>query len=402
LVTGNGKWMRGKRFPGEASKDYSVSVNMLCIIGATIGVFSLFLPWIWWAEGAWQDDGSVYDVLFAPHDGRTGWWESMITVSHIVFICGTILAFIFPAACGIQATGIGLFYVEYLRTDTWIYDRGLSIGSFVAVASTVLVIAGLTAPWGTGFDAPHKRWSRRIWTVYRMRRGDAHKSKQSLASPLDVLHALSKDRKLATALVVIILLMSVAVLYTGEIDGAGSVEYEDGRIAVSMGNSATLAYWGMITLRVSDESETVEWDLESSYDEYVYGEWLPPTLDAKNLSGLSIVPVVVDYGGEGGVTGGDRVILSPQNGTSFDENIEYRVAILEVPWVTDVSHMDLHVSFKLVDDDVHYEFERVLIGGWLTTERPYYVAAYCAVIIFVLLSAVAYGALVGSIQRRGA
>lgn len=392
---------RGRGPSGEGDLTCSVSVNMLCIVGATIGIFSLFLPWIWIGEGDWQIDSSVYDTLLSPQDGRSGWWESMSEVSLIVFISGTVLAFAFPAACGVQAIGIVSFYVEHLRTDLWIgYDLGLSIGFFAAIASTALVTSSLIAPWGIRFDASQRRWPSRTWTACRAPEGCGRKAGLSLASPLDVLRALRKNRKWTAALLVTVMSMSAILYHGSRVDDAGSVEYIDGRIVISIGGSATFVHWGMTTLDASDGSETAEWSFDVSYDEYITNEWTPPTLEAKNVGELSIAPEVVDHSGEGIVTEGDRIILSPQNGTSFVSGIEYRVDIREVHYVLDVPLRHLYISFELANDCVNYELEMVQTQGMLVhTDLPFYLLAYGAVIAFVVSSMAAYRALIRGLRR---
>ena len=388
----------------DNGENHSASVNMLCIIGAIIGVFSALLPWVWAGEGAWQTDlPSAYDVLLSPRDSNHGWWDDAFATSQVIFISGTVLSFIFPAACGIQGIGIVAFFIEHTRRDSWLpYEFGLSIGFYVAIASTALVAVGLIAPFGIGLDASKGQWSKRLWTVCRMSEGGGLEASRFLTSLQNVLHALRGNRKWAAVLLTTLISLSALSYQSNMTDYDGSVDYVDGRVAISIGDSATVVHWGLTKLNVSDGSESAEWAFEVGYDEYGYHDWTPPTLEAKDLGELSVVPQVVDHSGEGIVTQGDRIIISPQNGSSFAENTEYQAAVIEVPYALDVPLRHLYVSFELVDDGISYEFETVQTEGWsLHIDGPFWLLAYGAVVALVVSSTMAYRKLVTMFQRPG-
>jgi len=383
----------------EGAKNYSVSVNIICIVGAIIGIVSLFMPWVWMGEGGLRTDyDSVYDSLLAPQEGDDGWWGNSFTASQIIFISGTVLAFAIPAACGVQMMGIMAFYLEHLKRDPWFaYDYGLSLGFFTAVISTVAVAASLIGPMGIGFDANPGRWFSRTWTAYRVSVGYDRKAVQSLASPADVLRALGANKKWAVALVATTVFLSAVPHLSGERDDDGFVEYIDGQIVITLGSSATGSSWAWKTLNVSDGSESVEWVM--SYDEFASGEWTISALEAKNLGELSIAPDVVDYGGEWIMTHGDRMILSPLNGSSFVIDIEYQVAIRDTFRFLDMPRWNLYVTFELVDNSVQYEFDSVETQGGGAGDHPFYVFAYLAVIVFVVLSMIIYSRVVEELRR---
>ena len=378
---------------------------MLCIVGAVIGIFSLFLPWVWVGEGDWRDSSSVYDVLLAPHDKTSSQWLSVGHWALIIVVSGTILAFAFPAACGIQATGLTLFLYDYLGAEPLVgYDRELSIGFFVAVVSTAVVAASLIAPLGIGLEDRRKWWSRRTETASRLFRRTDQRLRQSFASPLDVLRALREDARWGAALLATILLLSI-LLYSSTVTyglGDGSVSLVGDSVVVSIEGSATGVLWARTELRMSDEHGSVEWALESDDLDWYYsaGDWTPPVLETKDLSELSVVPEITDYGSEGLVTHGDSITLTPMNGTSFAEGVEYSVVVSEIRYVTDVVYRNLYVHFELADGEILYELEVTESEGFVLMVLIPFPLMYFVVFSVVVVSMALYSALVTGLRRQ--
>ena len=391
------------RVPSVAEERTStVSVNMLCIIGGTIGIFSLFLPWYWTGEGTFALGTSVYDALLAPRDYDYVWIEHLVSISQVLFVTGTILAFAIPAACSVQAIGLILFYTEIVDFGPlYSYDLGLSAGFFIAILSFAVVSAGLIMPHGFGFDKSQTRWSRRAETASRTRLGNCGEQRQSFASPLDVARGIWKHRRWGAALLAVIILLSV-LLYVDEADkeSAGSVERVDGRIVVTIGDSAIYGFWAGRTLSVSDGSDTAEWELESNLTLlHEEGVWIPPILEAKNISEMAVVPTIVDYGGEGRISCADQIILTPQNATSFLDDVEYRVNILEVIYALDVPLTHLYVFFETDGDSIDYDFEIVSTQGMLRPVNYTVWPTYISVAILVVSSTVLYNMLLTELRR---
>ena len=386
----------------EEERTYFVSVNMLCIIGATIGIFSLFLPWYWHGEGGLAVGNSVYDALLAPHDYPHFWVQNLLSISQVLFVIGTILAFAVPAACSVQAIGLILFYTETVDVySLYSYDHGISVGFFIAISSFVVVSAGLIVPLGFGFDKSQTRWARRAETASRIRSSDCREPYQSFASPLDVARGILKHKGWGAALLAVIILLSV-LLYVDEADkeSVGSVEYVDRRIVVTLGDSAIYELWAGRTLRVSDGSESAEWELESNLTLlYEEGVWIPPILEAKNISEMTLVPTIVDCGGEGRISNADKIILTPQNATSFRDDTEYRMSVLEVPCALDVGLTHLYVFFEMDGDGIDYDFEIVNTQGMLIPVNYTVWPTYISVVILVVSSTVLYNVLLTELRR---
>ena len=379
-------------------------MNVLCIIGAIIGVFSLFLPWVWVGEGDWRDSSSVYDMLLGPNDKTTSQWRSIGHWALIIVVSGTILAFAFPAACGIQGAGLAMYCYDFLGQDPLFgYDRGLSIGFFAAVVSTAVVAASLIAPLGIGFDELRGWWSRRAETASRLQRRNGQRTMQSFATPLEALRALRRDAKWTVALLATVLLLAILQYSSPVIYGLseGSVDLVGESVVISVEGSATAVLWARTELRMSDDHNTVEWALESDdLDWYFSGDdWTPPVLEAKNLSELSVVPEITDYGGEGVVTHGDSITLTPINGTSFAEGVEYSVVVSEIRYVMDVGYRNLYVHFELVDGDVLYDLEVKESQGFSMPITIPFWFVYGVIFAIVVVSMVAYNVILRGVRR---
>jgi hypothetical protein len=111
-----------------------VSVNMLCIIGATVGLASIFLPWDGWSEGIFHSDRSLVEILWNTDFDI----DNLLLSSCVIFAAGTLLAFAFPMAGAVQIAGLALFlgYASDIEAEFPVnarYELAPSIGYCVAV-----------------------------------------------------------------------------------------------------------------------------------------------------------------------------------------------------------------------------------------------------------------------------
>jgi len=137
--------------------------NYLCLIGATIGLVSIFLPW----QTSWITGGSpVLDYLFRDlgyHDSSlleiVTWRNStnMILVFGVwIFTISSIAVFFSPIAGISQIIGLSMvgFYIVTVPQTLFLgitIGISLSTGFFIALIGAMLSIASLIRPIGQGY-----------------------------------------------------------------------------------------------------------------------------------------------------------------------------------------------------------------------------------------------------------
>ncbi|MCU0852857.1 MAG: hypothetical protein MUC90_06375 [Thermoplasmata archaeon] len=368
---GLGKESRGtaedKEGGNENLNSRLVSVNMLCIIGATVGLASIFLPWHGWSEGLFHSDRSLVDILW-----NTGFAiDDLLLYSCVIFAAGTLLAFAFPLAGLLQAAGLLLFLVEALDIGAslpanYSYDFGPSIGYSIGALSTAMVLAGFLAPQGPGHELPRKWWQLRTDVVARVRLEGTKVLKQTPGTPRDLIKAFDKDKPWAGAWIVaaiLLLLLVFAGLPSADEDMriTGSVE------GVAMSLPLMNAYWEQFTnLTLTDGVGSVNWSLQSPLWDY----WFSPTsgcvtpvnLGERNLSGLALELTVIDWSGEGVLTPGDFLVLTPTENASFAEGTVYEITMQERSYGLDSGVLSIFVTFEFSEDGVEAELETEVRG----------------------------------------
>jgi len=142
-------------------------INLLCVIGAIIGTISIFLPW-WYSHGIAGSQEFYYPNNLLDSIGITGNLpQTAIDASHyflaaitaIVFIVGTILAYLSPVG-GLLQVPAAVFYCFI-----WIVDspEPAPVGVILGLASGITSLYSWFRPLGIGYDAPlslkEKKWN---------------------------------------------------------------------------------------------------------------------------------------------------------------------------------------------------------------------------------------------------
>ena len=396
-------WERPREVqPEPVRTEPVVSVNVLCLLGAIVGVVSLFLPWCIVVDGPNEFGVSpaslVMDDYRAPSDP--------LLFSSLVFISGTVIAFLFPVAFAAQSVGILLFLLQFVDA---VLHPALSLGFYAGVLSSVMVLAGLIHPVGPGYDHRWPWWSRRTEVPSRAEFLEGRLVNQRLAKPGEMARALKGGGSRTYAAVIAISLIAGAFLVGLQMHLTPDqvVTMDDG-VSLIVGDAAPFVTWDEAQLTLSDGSATVTWTGHSVrwVDGHRTKECELPTayFGAQDLSGLALGLTVVDVAGEGYVTHGDMIFLMPSGGASFADGIPYRLTIGH-PYRSGVL-IDPPVMWYY--GTITFEFE----GGEVTSSSTDRVLGYSwddgfalaswvfVVACFAVMSGAAYYVPVRAIRRR--
>jgi hypothetical protein len=379
-------------------------VNLLCILGAVVGLAALFLPWMWTAEGLSSVDWSAADVL---KDGGS-WSLGSIHTALIIFTTGTIMALAVPSGGIVQAIGLAMFYSEeVLREERFtsggVMQAGLSIGVFVAILSTAVVIAGLVSPTGPGHGTKHNWWSSRALTFARTRVSKNRVVRLSWAKPREVFAVVRRPSRKATARL-------VAVFAVASIAYAAAFSYQDDGAARRVGDGVLLSMgelrmghdWDNSRISVSDGVNQVQWNLTT--DIWEHGAWTAVAFEPKDLGDVELRLTVVDWGGDGYCTLGDQIVLAPINESAFEDDVQY-ILVLSDPRefsATDIPSIRTVVTFVLQSDGgVDSDWETTVSGGWVVfPERTPWITSIIMVSITSILSLTSYYMLIRAAVKR--
>lgn len=144
------------------------NVNLLCMVGASIGLLAVFVAWMNEPPG-----------IPGPPDIR---WEPSIAymlANHYLyfgasaaFLVGTIVAFASPIGGILQSASLAAFAIGIVESgsDPWLDgidpQQTLRVGMYLGIASCTLVLTSLFSPLGTGKLRPGK--SRKIGLTERL------------------------------------------------------------------------------------------------------------------------------------------------------------------------------------------------------------------------------------------
>jgi hypothetical protein len=147
------------RFPG-------VRVNVLCLMGATLGFFCMYE--LTWASGGY----GIVDPLGRGIEADWAIWPPIEYFStgelySWFFVVGVVLAFFTPLAGFLQLSGITVFAIDLYDivngpagTGTW----GAS-GFVLAIVAASIVLVSLAFPYGVGYEGRPIASTGRILTV---------------------------------------------------------------------------------------------------------------------------------------------------------------------------------------------------------------------------------------------
>ena len=154
--------------PGGSGAGPAWNVNILCIVGAAIGVVAVFLAWI-------HEPPSMPSP---PHIQYEPTIVYMVTEQYlyygasVAFLVGTVAAFATPLGGFLQSGGLLVFAAGIIDSggDPWLDgidpQQELRAGMYLGIVSCTLVMTSLYSPLGTGNLRPGR--SRRIAPAERL------------------------------------------------------------------------------------------------------------------------------------------------------------------------------------------------------------------------------------------
>ena len=138
--------------------------NQLCILGAIIGLIALLLPWIWVVMGGpsiasiaaymMRPPGGIglqngFEVLLAILFSSQHLLSSLFMIMFLLYIMGTIIAFISPIGGFIQIAG-ALLCIPTMPSELW-FNWFVPFGELLGIYSGMIVVASMFKPMGAGY-----------------------------------------------------------------------------------------------------------------------------------------------------------------------------------------------------------------------------------------------------------
>jgi hypothetical protein len=151
-------------------RPYNLRVNVLCLVGAILAALSLFLPWATSQDqtshvetniSAFDFDGAVPGISSFPDGFR---------YSVTFFLIGTALAFLSPLSGIPLLIGSMGFMLTAMTSKFENSELTISLGAWVAVMSSILVLGSLVYPIGPGYShgRAHGLASKLLtWSVFK-------------------------------------------------------------------------------------------------------------------------------------------------------------------------------------------------------------------------------------------
>lgn len=152
----------------ETSMILTWNINLLCLIGASIGMVAVLVAWI-------------SEPLSIPSPPSIRWEPSIVymVTNHYLyygtsaaFLVGTIAAFVSPLGGILQSASLVAFAMGIIESggDPWLDgidpQQTLRVGMYLGIVSCTLVMTSLLTPIGTGSLSPGK--ARRIRLMERL------------------------------------------------------------------------------------------------------------------------------------------------------------------------------------------------------------------------------------------
>lgn len=321
---------------------------MLCLVGATIGVAAIALPWSGTGAGPWYEEWA-----FAA-------WICDLVSSHVsvlefylafgFFLGGTILAFLTPVGGALQVIGLAEFcFEEFERQESFqqnsYYEGQFAVGFFVACISSAFVLVSIVRPLGIGYGEPPGSLWARLMVV---------SGTKTRLNCCPILRALGEHKSWAFAWGVSVLLLGTIVLAAEpQIGPREPMSQVEGGVMWIAGfrNLIPLSY-NNSAVSLSDGQGLMTWQMHSGL--LGNGTWASEGFGEMNLPGLTLALTIVDFSGDGRFGPGDTLVFAVTNGTSFAEDVTYDMRFY---WPSDSGHIYggryVSITFEFHDGNLH-------------------------------------------------
>ena len=140
-------------------------INVLCIVGAVIGIVSLFAVWLTVGIG---HHGSppieIHTGLELFLESNTYWHiDPSIHILFALFAVGAFIGFVSPLGSVLEAAGISYLYLNNPFPDSQPYE--FQIGLYLGVLSSIVMFLSVLYPVGLSYHGRHFGFRARILTV---------------------------------------------------------------------------------------------------------------------------------------------------------------------------------------------------------------------------------------------
>jgi len=140
-----------------------VRVNVLCLVGALLAVAAIFSTWITLGFMFWTKEMNLIDV-FNQVESSSDFW-----LPAVLFLVGTIVAFVSPLGGVMQVIGVPLFISAFGSNADGKLPSG--IGPYLGFAAAIIVLASLAYPVGLGYRAKPAGILGRVLTISPVSKG---------------------------------------------------------------------------------------------------------------------------------------------------------------------------------------------------------------------------------------
>ena len=309
-------------------------VNFLSLIGATIGLASLAMPWILTRYGEVSQLSTLTGFLWSRGVPLNVWAEPLITLNSwfipfVLLLAGTLLAFFTPLGGLLQGGSLAWFYRLEVTRETYMavppttyyraaWEGGFGVGFYVALLSMILIVFSLIKPIGMGYEGGKIPLKSRLYVF------------SNLGRPLGIrsfAHTLARRRSWLLVWFAIAIEFSTVTVVVDMpvVDREPLAEVPNGVIWTLDFSMPPIQQWYLYDFTFNDSHGQVSWQVANS--SLGGGFWTSESLGNRPLPGLSLVWTIVDRQGNGFADPGDSVIVTATNGTSFVGRTEYKIAI---------------------------------------------------------------------------
>ena len=120
-----------------------VRLNILCLVGAVIGVIAVFSTWITARFLFWSREMNLIDVY-----NQVG-SSSHYYLPAVLLLIGAVVVFITPVGGILQVIGVPIFLSVFATNSDGKLPSG--VGPYLALVGAVIVLASLVYPVGLGY-----------------------------------------------------------------------------------------------------------------------------------------------------------------------------------------------------------------------------------------------------------
>ena len=120
-----------------------VRLNILCFVGAVIGVIAVFSTWITVGFMFWSREMNLIDVY-----NQVG-SSSDFYLPAVLLLIGVVVVFITPVGGILQIIGVPLFLSAFASNSDGKLPSG--VGPYLALVGAVIVLTSLAYPVGLGY-----------------------------------------------------------------------------------------------------------------------------------------------------------------------------------------------------------------------------------------------------------